>query len=979
MMRPYGNKKWTKSVFVAIMLFTFVIPLISTTEGVHADEVKVTVLDCYNFVNSGGGATIYNEQGQEISQDELQKVCETNRDESLENVTVNGEQVCKDMKSLKGLAWSSCLDEVNKKSGGKAGEIAASVLTDPALSPDEPGASNNNGANGNTDDSGGAGGGTEDAKDCMSSGGAKTLGWIVCPALNWMTDAVQGIYDTFLEPALQVDPQLFTGAGGATFNGWEFFRNLANGLLIVLLLFVIFSQVTGVGIDNYGIKKTLPKIIIGAILMNLSYWICIAAVDVSNILGNGFQQMFAGLTPEVTEVAGASVGEGLKATAISVAVLVTIAGSAGAIWALSDGLPGILLLLLVGAITVLVSIITLFIILAAREAAIVVLVVLSPLAMACYMLPNTKGLFDKWVKFMQSLLLVYPIAGLLVGGGNYVSGLLLGAGLASDWFGAITAMIAGIIPIFFIPTVLRRSLSFAGDIGNKISGVGRNVGRRSSGAVDKGVRSTEAWKRGQEYRANQRKVGSARRVNARLTNKQLRGGTLSAKEQDRMAQAQKVLTAQRQRVDENQNLSDSGYRLAERRKQDLQNENARRDVLMYNNADVVTSTLTKAENQRRQQLVEAHDWSNVAHVAAMENKQDTQHAIAEGELMLHLNPVVNQGEVSKAANQVQQKLNETTKWADTTYANAQGVRVNEESEQERLNTLEWVNDPNKVAAEMQKGGDARVAARAGNKYMPPVLTQPKAEQRAESRMKSAQFKDYQDQFVRYDRAALQAEASSASSWLGDEDGEMRMSALLGAMQSNGMENDIYDMLRTNNVSNMSNVMQTLASSSNKVMKAYGKKGKGIDYNTFMTGNGANSFRSYVSEKGGDFVNGLDDKSMGEIAKQDAISVSAGNGHLMSDAQISQAASQLKDVGSITAANQMMIGRDMRGSISGAQLAGYDNSTIETLRDHTTNGHDVILIASDAVANDPQLAGKMKQQNKDTVNAVRTASGRTAID
>ena len=90
---------------------------------------------------------------------------------------------------------------------------------------------------------------------------------------------------------------------------------------------------------------------------------------------------------------------------VSVGVLAALVVMAGAIWTN----PSIILSLLVGALGIVVSIFFLFLLLAAREAAIIVLVVLSPIAVVLYMLPNTKKLFDKWLKFFEGLLLVYPI------------------------------------------------------------------------------------------------------------------------------------------------------------------------------------------------------------------------------------------------------------------------------------------------------------------------------------------------------------------------------------------------------------------------------------------------------------------------------------------------------------------------------------------------------------------------------------------
>ena len=64
-------------------------------------------------------------------------------------------------------------------------------------------------------------------------------------------------------------------AQNVPYEGWNTFRDIANVIFVILLMVVIFSQLTGVGIDNYGIKKILPKLIIAAILINLSYLICL--------------------------------------------------------------------------------------------------------------------------------------------------------------------------------------------------------------------------------------------------------------------------------------------------------------------------------------------------------------------------------------------------------------------------------------------------------------------------------------------------------------------------------------------------------------------------------------------------------------------------------------------------------------------------------------------------------------------------------
>jgi hypothetical protein len=321
-------------------------------------------------------------------------------------------------------------------------------------------------------------GGGDDTVTCFDGGGA--LGWILCPLLETLGNAVDGIYDKIVEPFLKIDAGLLPGSGssGGTFEAWQTFQAIANIAFIILILIVIFSQITGVGIDNYGIKKILPKLIIAAILINLSYIICQLAVDISNILGFGAKELLdslAGQTNMVTvteEINGAMVtstqGVSTGATVLT-AVIGVVAIGAGAAALLAGGFAFILPVLM-ALLSAFIAVIFVFVLLGVRQAGVIVLVVLSPLAFVCYMLPNTKKLFDKWLKMFQGLLIFFPICGLLMGGGNLVSHILLSTGSTSFWL-ALIAMLINVVPFFFLPTLLKGSFSAMGNIGAKISGV----------------------------------------------------------------------------------------------------------------------------------------------------------------------------------------------------------------------------------------------------------------------------------------------------------------------------------------------------------------------------------------------------------------------------------------------------------------------------------------------------------------------------
>lgn len=60
-------------------------------------------------------------------------------------------------------------------------------------------------------------------------------------------------------------------------------QSIANAAFIVAFLIVIYSQLTSVGISNYGIKKLVPRVVIAAIFVNLSFVICALMIDLSNI------------------------------------------------------------------------------------------------------------------------------------------------------------------------------------------------------------------------------------------------------------------------------------------------------------------------------------------------------------------------------------------------------------------------------------------------------------------------------------------------------------------------------------------------------------------------------------------------------------------------------------------------------------------------------------------------------------------------
>lgn len=290
------------------------------------------------------------------------------------------------------------------------------------------------------------------------SGDLGSLGWLICPSMSLggkLADAGYSSVSMFLD----ISPDIFNDnpeLGGAK-QAWNFFRDIANVVFVLLFLWVIFSQISNVGVSNYGIKKILPKLILGAILINLSFYICQLAVDLSNILGYALKGVLEGasLRAEPSEI---GIIDGFV-TVIEKAIV--LAGTA---------LFAFLTVSIPMLIWTLVSIGVALLILVLRQAAVILLIAISPIAFAAWLLPNTESLFKKWVSAFKGLLVVFPVVALMYG-----SGKLAGAVLSHSSSGIImqfVALCAPIVPLIATPFVIKSSLNSLGSIGAKISNNG---------------------------------------------------------------------------------------------------------------------------------------------------------------------------------------------------------------------------------------------------------------------------------------------------------------------------------------------------------------------------------------------------------------------------------------------------------------------------------------------------------------------------
>lgn len=346
-------------------------------------------------------------------------------------------------------------------------------------------------------------GGEEEGKN---SCGLSAVGWFVCPLMSFAGSLGDASYSA-ISYFLSIDNEIFKDQeNGGLAQAWKFFRDVANAVFAVIFLWVIFSQISNVGVSNYGIKKILPRLIIGALLVNLSFYLCQIAVDLSNILGFSLKGALEGAASKV----------GTQATATGTfSALVTgglVLVGVGLFIFLAVSIPTLLALLL--------ALIVVLVILIVRQAAVILLIAISPLAFAAWLLPNTENLFKKWVSMFRGLLIVFPVISLLYGAGK-LAGTILAVSATDDPNNPketmqLAALAASILPLGATPFVLKSSLNSLGSFAGKLGGLSGLANKKLGGAIGNSIGNSrlndlkKGWQKNSARRQANRRSGNTK-------------------------------------------------------------------------------------------------------------------------------------------------------------------------------------------------------------------------------------------------------------------------------------------------------------------------------------------------------------------------------------------------------------------------------------------------------------------------------------
>lgn len=232
--------------------------------------------------------------------------------------------------------------------------------------------------------------------------------------------------------------------------------------------------------DAYNIRKIAPRMLLAVIGVNISIYLCVAAVDITNVIGGGLGSLIRGPFQATgsfgeqeisfgdigSDLAGGIVGAvgGGLLIAFHSALFVAVGGSLGLILM-------ILLFLMLGAALIALAIMATVVI---RFGAIILLTLVSPVAIAMLVLPGTEKYFKKWWEYFLKTLVVYPIIAAIFALSDAMGAIFLKVLDESSALNEMVIILVLIIvvyaPLFMIPFSFKLAGGFLGsvyDLANK--------------------------------------------------------------------------------------------------------------------------------------------------------------------------------------------------------------------------------------------------------------------------------------------------------------------------------------------------------------------------------------------------------------------------------------------------------------------------------------------------------------------------------
>jgi hypothetical protein len=305
----------------------------------------------------------------------------------------------------------------------------------------------------------------QDAQNC----GGQGFDWAVCPADSLFQFISSGLLD-MISSLMNINigaGGIFGGGanGNAYYRAWDTFRILGTSLIVIAGLIMVASQAFGLEImDAYTIRKVLPRLLIAVVAMSLSWPLLSFTIGFFNTLGADIRNLM--YAPFSTLPNHAQLTDGIISYTL---ITVLIAG-------VLTKFGGVLFPILgIGALDLLVAVIVLIV----RQLIVTILVVTAPLAIAAYVLPNTKKGWDLWKDNFLGVMIMYVLVEVFIASGEIFSAVGKSGGAAQQ----IIGIIAFYVPFFLIPMAFRMATGLISTISGAVHNGRQGLRGRLRGAA----------------------------------------------------------------------------------------------------------------------------------------------------------------------------------------------------------------------------------------------------------------------------------------------------------------------------------------------------------------------------------------------------------------------------------------------------------------------------------------------------------------
>lgn len=428
-------------------------------------------------------------------------------DDDYSEGSLNGDVNCSDVDYISNVGASSTaknniVTATYYSPGGGGGCNTQKPNTYPILVLDETPEAASQSENGGGGSASGSGSVANVQDDCPISEWG--LRWFVCPIITAIDQAVAPI-DAILDKFLTFPEEDFNASsspGSAYYLAWGDFRDIAVSLLVLAALIMVIGQSMGLDLlDAYSIRKILPRLLLAAVLLSISWPLMAYVVGFFNDLGNWIGDIilypFQGLYPRASALTPVGIAASIAGdTTVGIAAIAAALTASAAL-----DIIGVITLLL----SLLLALVVAFVSLMIREMIIILCVITAPVAIVMYILPTTQRFWRFWRDALISALLMFPIIAAFLAAGRVLAILFAVQGGVT----VLLAPVAIIVSYFMLGTAFRLAGGLAAQAHGLVNGfhsgafkglssyrrkkVGQQLHNAQSGHLLRGTNRASNW------------------------------------------------------------------------------------------------------------------------------------------------------------------------------------------------------------------------------------------------------------------------------------------------------------------------------------------------------------------------------------------------------------------------------------------------------------------------------------------------------